>query len=227
MKPATRTEARSAAFGYICRCCTRCCRNHDVAINPYETARLARNLGQTIAQFRAMWTRDGAGTMLKQTETGDCVFLSGERCSVYADRPLVCRIFPLARNVSADGTEHFLPIEGEPPPGGEFTGRGTISDFLEKHGAVAFAEAADDYYRWLCAALNSPAGQTADLQVDPAETAALAANLLDMDSAVAAYCAATGEPEPTDIEERKQRHLAFLYQKLDEYPANGKGVHHG
>jgi hypothetical protein len=195
----------------------RCCYNKRIQINPYESARLARNLEQTTTEFRAAWTEDGAGTVLKQTDTGACIFLGDDGCTVHPDRPLVCRLYPLGRRVAADGTESFSLTEGHPQSAGEFTNNSTIGEFLESQGVAPFARAADEYFQWLCAAQDFlGADGPPDQPVNPAETANLAADLIDLDISIAGYCAATGAAEPTDIEERKRLHLELLYRKIAE-----------
>jgi Fe-S-cluster containining protein len=208
-------EPRSQVFGYTCHRCMRCCYNKCIQINPYESARLARNLDQTTTEFRAAWTLDGAGTVLKQTDTGACVFLGDDGCTVHPDRPLVCRLYPLGRRVLTDGTESFSRTEGHPQSAGEFTKDSTIADFLESQDVAPFAEAADEYFQWLCAAQDFlGADGPPDRPVNLAESANLAADLIDFDTSIARYCAATGAAEPTDIEERKRLHLELLYGKL-------------
>src|SRR5215470_9862277 len=105
-----RGSPRSEAFDYVCRRCLKCCHHQRIQLNPYELARLARNLGLTTTEFRAAWTEHGDGLALRQTETGACVFLGSEGCTVHPDRPLVCRLYPLGRHVSADGSEAFSRI---------------------------------------------------------------------------------------------------------------------
>jgi Fe-S-cluster containining protein len=182
-------------------------------------ARLARKFGQTTAEARAAWTRDGAGTILKHTETGACIFLGVGSCTVYHDRPLVCRVFPLGRELLVDGSEHLFLSKGERRPGGEFTRDGTIGNFLEIHGVAPFAKAADEYFYWFCTVADRLDISADDPQLALADAAMLAAHLVDMDAVIAFTCTTTGKLEPTGIEERKQQHLEFLYQKLDEYEA--------
>jgi uncharacterized protein len=229
MEPTSHTDSRSQAFGYICRRCTRCCRNNDIKINPYEAARLARNLGLTTAEFRATRTRDGAGIMLKHTDTGACTFLGIENggCSVYQDRPLVCRIFPLGRELLVDGSERYFPSEGGAKPGGEFRREGTVGGFLEAQGVPPFAKAATEYFYWLCKVayhLDTDIFVTAKRNLAEAEM--LASDLVDIDAAIASSCATGGTTEPTNVEERRQQHLALLNQKLDEYTSITKGEGH-
>lgn len=212
---------RQEAFGYVCRRCLKCCHHKRIQLNPYEVARLARNHGLTTTEFRAAWTEDGGGLVLRQTETGACVFLGSEGCTVHPDRPLVCRLYPLGRHVRADGSESFSHVEPHPQSRGEYTNRGTIADFLEEQGAGPFMDAADRYFFWLCDAQR----HLADVGDPDAANAfeegeEIARELLDMDAAVARYCAATGIAEPTGIEARKQLHLTILYQQLESNRRN-------
>lgn len=142
--------SRVSKFGYVCRRCSLCCRNKRIQINPYEVARLARARGETTREFRERWTLDGQGTTLGQKEDGTCVFLGPQGCEVHADRPLVCRLYPLAHHVLTDGGEYFTTLEGHPQSQGEFTNRGTVADYLAAQEAMPFMDAADAYFRWLC-----------------------------------------------------------------------------
>src|SRR6185437_15358050 len=108
---AVSAEARAERFAYTCGRCFNCCRNNDIQVNPYEIGRLAGRLGLSTTETIALYTRDGLGTLLTQRDNGDCVFLDDNGCSVYTDRPLVCWLYPLGRNVEADETEWFEHIE--------------------------------------------------------------------------------------------------------------------
>src|SRR5262245_23039972 len=152
------TASRSAPFGYVCRRCSRCCQDKQIQVNPYEVARLARAKGQSTSAFRADWTIDGRGTTLRWTEDGACVFLGPHGCEVHGDRPLVCRLYPLGRHVRSDGGEYFTTLEGHPQSAGQFTGDGTIAEYLSAQGAQPFMDAADAYFRWLCVAHERLAG---------------------------------------------------------------------
>jgi Fe-S-cluster containining protein len=85
-------------------CFNACCRNADVTLAPYDIIRLKRRLGLTSAEFLAKHTvpfqMDAHGTpgvKLKTTDAGACLLLDGDNgCSVYSDRPTVCRYYPVA-----------------------------------------------------------------------------------------------------------------------------------
>src|SRR5258708_2608318 len=102
-KVGQRARARSEPFGYPCGGCRHCCRQHLVAVNGYESARLARRLGLTDEAFRARYTRRGEGAQLAHTADDDCIFLGPDGCTVYTDRPLTCRLYPLWRSLDAKG----------------------------------------------------------------------------------------------------------------------------
>src|SRR5262245_7566538 len=204
-----RKSPRRETFGYVCRCCLRCCHHKRIQLNPYEIARLARNRGLTTTEFRAAWTEDGAGQSLRRSETGACVFLGAEGCTVHPDRPLVCRIYPLGRHVLEDGSELFSHMEPDPQSRGEFTNTGTIADFLETQGAGPFLEAADMYFFWLCDAqryLDQASDTDAENTLE--EGHEIAHELLDMDTAIARHCVAAGKTEPTNIEQYRSAQTA-------------------
>jgi len=216
--------SRSSEFGYVCRRCSLCCRHKRIQLNPYEVARLARATGQSTGDFRAAWTVDGQGTALAQKDDGTCVFLGPHGCEVHPDRPLVCRLYPLARHVLTDGKESFTTLEGHPLSQGEFTNRGTVADYLAAQGSKPFMDAADAYFRWLCHA-HERLGLTADeIKAGPDEVSGSSDHPLDMDGMIAAHCAATGEAEPADLDDRLQLHLQLLYDAIaDREDEHAKG----
>ena len=104
---------RDSAFSYACHACNRCCRNKAIRVSPYEILRLARYLGLSTTEFIERHT-EGGGTVLRTKENSDCGFLGERGCGVHPDRPLACRIYPLARWVSPDGVESFGHLTPHP-----------------------------------------------------------------------------------------------------------------
>ena len=209
--------ARQERFGYTCHRCLRCCHHKIIHVDPYEISRLARNRGVTTTDFRVRWTMDGAGTTLAQTDDGACVFLGTEGCTVHADRPLVCRLYPLGRHVIVGGDESFCHLKPHPQSEGEYSANRTIAEFLEEQDAALFIQAADEYLQWLDDAINvlskeadalAPAAVGEPMEGDD--------RLLDMDVAITAHCAEGGIPEPDDLEDRKRLHLHILYDHLSK-----------
>jgi Fe-S-cluster containining protein len=198
-------------FGYTCRRCSRCCQHKHIQLDPYEVARLAQAKGQSVRQFREAWTVDGQGVALEKKKDGTCVFLGPKGCEVHADRPLVCRLYPLGRHVRQDGFEYYSILEGHPLSEGEFNQQGTIEEFVVAQGAKPFIVAADNYFRWLCSAYER-------LETGPGEAASqgssMESDLLDIDDMVARHCAETGEPEPQNVDDRHRLHLRLLYDLI-------------
>jgi hypothetical protein len=163
------------------------------------------------AAFRDAWTEAGAGARLTRTADGACSFLGPQGCGVHADRPLVCRVYPLGRHVAPDGTERWSHVTPHPRSEGVYSTSGTIADYIAAQDALPFMRAADEYAVWLRRAYDL-LGETEDA----AGEGALAADLLDMDGVIAAHCLRSGEAEPLDIEVRKALHLRILAERLDE-----------
>lgn len=97
---------RQTRFAFTCNQCLSCCRNKKIQINPYEIARLAHHKRMSTEDFVSCYTHTG-GTLLNWNEDGTCVFLGPQRCGVHPDRPLVCRLYPLGRNLNGMGEEGF------------------------------------------------------------------------------------------------------------------------
>ena len=213
--PATGT--RDEPFSYACRLCQRCCHNKLIRLNPYEIARLAANQGQTTADFQAASTTtlDGLGPVLRQTEAdGACVFLGEGGCTVHADRPLACRLYPLGRKVSEDGVETWVHTDPHPQTEGEYGTAGRIADFIAGQDTALYIQATDSYAAWVRRAVRLV---TSSVQGDHEIPLPDLAGLLDPDTAIAAYAARTGQPEPEGVEARIQLHLAILREQLSSY----------
>jgi uncharacterized protein len=106
------------AFCFACHpgvpCFTRCCRDADMYLYPYDLIRLKQRLGISSGELLQKHTltayRDNPhfpSVMLKMSCEADkrCPFLDESGCRVYADRPFSCRAYPLERAVarSSDG----------------------------------------------------------------------------------------------------------------------------
>ena len=69
-----------------------------------------------------------------RAEDRGCVFLGPRGCTVHPDRPLACRIYPLARWVAPDGDESFGHLEPHPQTAGIYGTKGTVDDYLTSQG---------------------------------------------------------------------------------------------
>ena len=137
---------RDSAFSYLCNACSRCCHNKAIRVGPYEILRLARRLGMTTTEFIALHTEAG-GTMLRMRDENNraCIFLSEKGCGVHPDRPLACRLYPLARWVDSDGQESFGHLTPHPKTEGMYGTGATVGDYLDQQGAAPFFDVGDRY----------------------------------------------------------------------------------
>ncbi len=135
---------RDSAFSYVCHACRRCCHDKIIHLDPYEVARSAQNHGITTSKFLTQYT-DFAGTALKRVEEGACVLLTENGCGVHADRPLVCRIYPLGRHITAPGEEWFSELAPHPHTEGTHGMGGTVDQYLTTQEAEPYIQAVDRY----------------------------------------------------------------------------------
>jgi uncharacterized protein len=135
---------RDSAFSYQCHACNRCCHNKAIRVNPYEVLRLARYLGISTTEFIERHTEAG-GTVIRSKENGDCGFLGERGCSVHPDRPLACRLYPLARWVTPEGAESFGHLTPHPKSEGVYGNSRTVQDYLDHQQLEPFFEIGERY----------------------------------------------------------------------------------
>jgi uncharacterized protein len=200
---------RDGAFSYHCNACSRCCHNKAIRVGAYEILRLARRLGITTTQFIEQHTEAG-GTVLRMRDENDraCIFLNQQGCSVHPDRPLACRLYPLARWVDPDGNESFGHLTPHPKTEGIYGTGATVADYLDNQGVAPFFELGDRYgavYQRMVDVLESldtdELDRRPDRRKDVEETVAGAAASpwIDIDRTVADFCEANRRTIPADI----------------------------
>ncbi len=95
-------------FKFACHpgipCFTKCCSGIRIFLSPYDIFRLKKRLGMASSEFlmahTVPMTIDGsplqiAGLKMKSDEQRSCPFVTPEGCTVYSDRPLICRYYPV------------------------------------------------------------------------------------------------------------------------------------
>ena len=154
-----------------------------------------------------------------QTRPDDhgCVFLGPRGCTVHPDRPLACRIYPLARWTSPEGEESFGHLEPHPQTAGIYGTKGTVEEFLTSQGLPPYFAMADRYgdlYDRMVSILESyDPGEDVDrrserrAEVDEMDAGVLATTWFDVDATVGAYCREQGLAVPTEIDELVALHL--------------------
>ena len=198
-------------------------------MGPYEGLRLSRRLGITTTEFLSRYTEAG-GTVL-QTREGDrsCVFLGPRGCTVHPDRPLACRIYPLARWVSPEGDESFGHLTPHPQTAGIYGTHGTVEDYLTSQGLAPYFAMADRYgalYDRMVAVMERlDPGEDIDrrserrAEIDELDPGTLATSWFDLDVTVAAYCRDRGLPIPTEVDALVDLHLKAIGAWLDTVEA--------
>ena len=97
-------------------CFTRCCRDVNIFLSPYDILRMKKRLGVSSEEFLEKYTLslipETSGfpvVLLKMLEDQNraCPFVGPEGCSLYEDRPWPCRMFPLDQG-KTDGEFYFL-----------------------------------------------------------------------------------------------------------------------
>lgn len=120
---------RQDTFRFDCHpgvpCFTRCCRNMNIILTPYDIIRLKNRLGIPADLFLQLYTQP---EILVQTgvpvarlkmleKSGKCPFVTEQGCQVYTDRPVCCRYYPLGiaslmpHEKSSDEKEFFFLIK--------------------------------------------------------------------------------------------------------------------
>lgn len=79
-----------------CRACANCCKVAETDITRRDSARISRSMGMSEKEFIEKYTTSSVfdeELILRRTEHG-CIFLNGNDCAIYDDRPDTCRNFP-------------------------------------------------------------------------------------------------------------------------------------
>lgn len=134
---------RKSLFSFDCGRCSQCCAQKKIQVNPYEVAMLAAKLNITTTEFIRSYTLEGV--YLRNRDDGKCVFLGTDGCSVHTDRPLVCRLYPIGRQLSAEGDESFVLASLHPGCKASWSKAQTIEDYMTEQGVHAFIKAAECY----------------------------------------------------------------------------------
>lgn len=188
-----------------------------IRINPYETARLARRFGLGVQDFSRLYTmRDGL--ILRMTESGRCIFRGFDGCSVYADRPLVCRLYPLRYNYLEDGRETFDVLEDQEECSGVVGEEGRLGEYLQGQDAVELIDIMRDYVMLTDRLLdilkermaNEPIG-TDELQsafsIPEFSGSSPLSGWLDMDAVVYRWAQTHGSKHTGDLQDRIRIHF--------------------
>lgn len=216
----TRRYTRASAFSYRCNACRRCCHHKRIRVNPYEVARLAMNRGLSTTEFIERYTHV-RGTELRMRDDGACVFLTESGCGVHPDRPLVCRLYPLARHIDESEVETFTESAPHPETEGLYGTAACVADFLQEQAVGEFIDAADRYREivgkllWIVSKGIGDAGDVSSSLAEAGraptdESGAGVPEILDLDRTVEAFCRRHRRLVPADPRDRMLVHLEAI-----------------
>jgi len=99
---------------FDCKVCGSCCKDrHDLILTPYDVFRLARYLTRTteeiIRNYCEVYERRNSHLpvvrVLPRPPEACCPFLRNRKCAVHPAKPILCRVFPLAKVVKCVGSK--------------------------------------------------------------------------------------------------------------------------
>ncbi len=126
-------------------CYNTCCKDLDIFLTPYDVLRMKNRLGLTSAEFVSKYTEPVMHSesklpflKLKLEEEGTCGFVSDEGCSIYEDRPLACRYYPIGfgiyKNDKAAGSDFYFLIKEAHCKGFEEEQEWTVAEWRKSQG---------------------------------------------------------------------------------------------
>ena len=220
--------SRGSSFSFECKRCTRCCHHKAILIGPYEIVRLARGLGVSTTEFLKRFA-DPGGIALRIGTDGACVFLSSDGCRVHPDRPLVCRLYPLARRIDFEGLERFGQLPLHPECAGRLAAEETVESYLSSQDVAPYLEHERRYtaiYQRMVNLLGrlerqaeGNKGQTSEqpLERNTEFEDGLLSPWLDVDATVAAHCREHNMSPPQSVAEVIDLHLLALRAWVDRF----------
>lgn len=138
-------------------CFTRCCRNIEILLTPYDVIRMKNRLGLTSTGFLEKYTRfqvDEKTTQpllfLRMDDDNDrhCPFVTPkEGCTIYSDRPSACRYYPVGQathrrmddqNASPVHDEWYVLVKEEHCLGFNEDKRWTIEEWRQDQDAALY-----------------------------------------------------------------------------------------
>ncbi len=128
-------------------CFNECCRSIDITLTPYDIVQLKNYFQMESKEFVGRYTtpfamdhHDLPGLKLNtKPGTTECVFLSEEGCTVYADRPAACRYYALGnmgvrKKDSAIVEDIFFVVKEDHCRGHEQSKKQTVDEYRHNQG---------------------------------------------------------------------------------------------
>jgi Fe-S-cluster containining protein len=154
---------RSDKFKFACHpgvpCFNECCGDVNIFLTPYDVLRLKNALGISSQDFLDKYTilpidqnQKLPVVMLRMqdNEKKTCYFVTEEGCSVYADRPWACRMYPLGlaspgENAAQLNDEFFFLLKEPVCQGFKEDKEWTVEEWLKDQGIEKYNEFGELY----------------------------------------------------------------------------------
>jgi Fe-S-cluster containining protein len=127
-------------------CFTCCCRDVTIVLTPYDVLRMKQALHLDSSEFLEKYTlspfskdqKIPAVILKMDAETKRCPFVTEQGCSIYANRPWACRMYPLGmaepdKPTPTEQAFHFL-IREDLCKGHDIGQSLTVSDWISAQG---------------------------------------------------------------------------------------------
>ncbi|CAO0820166.1 hypothetical protein DFAR_1410002 [Desulfarculales bacterium] len=101
-----------------------------IQINPYEALCLSRHLCLATGQFIVQHTNNN-GLFLRFTSQGACGFLTDQGYRMHPKRSLVCRLYPLGREIDQDQGDSLSLLPLHPQCPARWDREEWLQDYLE------------------------------------------------------------------------------------------------
>ena len=146
-------------FKFTCgkgmECYTLCCSDLNLILTPSDIIHMKNRLGLTCDEFLAMHTKP---ELLSRTrlpvvtlkmlddEKKNCPFVTPDGCSIYEDRPLSCRYYPLGmasfreQEIQPTGEDFYFMIRESHCCGFEADKEWTVDEWRKDQGVEAYDE---------------------------------------------------------------------------------------
>ncbi|KOR30187.1 50S rRNA methyltransferase, partial [Achromatium sp. WMS1] len=141
-------------------CFNACCKRADITLTPYDIIRLKQRLKLNSEELLQRYTvpfqmdSDGVpGLKMRTTDEGACLLLDNENgCSIYTDRPIVCRYYPLALlnlrpQDTTEAQEFYSLVQEDHCQGHLETKTSNIAEYRQEQGCAEYDLHNRDWYR--------------------------------------------------------------------------------
>ena len=148
-------------FTFACNGCGDCCRGReDIVLSGFDLWRIAKRLRLPPQIVSQAFCRGAIGQVSRlpvlriapvKNRRNNCPFLSGNECAIHDAEPLVCALYPLAQEISAEGeVSYFL----QPTNCGGNIFEAKVDDYLQRYN-VQLREETDVSWALACMKLET------------------------------------------------------------------------